>query len=147
MKNLFDGFHKGGDAGVKHDHGNDHGAEVFYAPVAEGMLFIRLHAGQLGADDGNERAAGIRDVVDRVQHDGDGMAHQADCRLEDGEEHVGNNPDDAGPDDRFFAGAVIPGRCGIHRQAVGTIRHVYSAAATAFLTSFMSTVGSKRAIT
>ena len=103
VDDLLDGLHEGGNARVQHDHGDDHGAEVFDTPVAEGMLLVRLSACELRTDDRDQRAARVGNIVDRVEHDGDGVAHQTDHRLEAGKEHVGDDPDNAGFDDRFFA--------------------------------------------
>ena len=108
MEDLLYGLHKGSDAGIEHDHGDDHGAQIFDAPVSEWMLFVRFSARQLRSHDGDQRAAGVGDVVDGVQNDGNGVGHQADHRFERSKEHVGNDPDDAGPDDRLLTGTVIP---------------------------------------
>ena len=99
MDDLFHGFHEGGDPRVQHQQRNDHGAQVFDPAVAEGVLPVRLLPGQLRPDDGDDRTGRVRQVVDRVHHDGDGIGRQADGRLEGRQKDVGRDPDDAGADD------------------------------------------------
>ena len=107
MDDLLDGFNKGRDAGIQHNHGNDHGAQVFDPPVAEGMLLVRFPAGQLCPDDRDQGTARVGDIVYRVKHNGDGVRHQANDRFERGQEYVGDDADYAGPDDGFFAGDCV----------------------------------------
>ena len=99
MDDLLDGLHRGGDAGVQHDAGDDHGAQVLDASVAEGVLLIGQPARQLGADDGDDGGQGVGQVVDRVQDHGDRVGDDADARLEGRQEYVGQDADDAGADD------------------------------------------------
>ena len=102
MDDLLYRFDKRSNTGIQDDHGDDHGAQVFDAPITEGMLFIRFLPGQLCSDDRDQRTACIGDVIHRIEHDGDGIGHQSDHRLECGQKHVGDNPDQTGFDDDFF---------------------------------------------
>ena len=104
MNDLLDRLFKGSDTGVKYDHRNDHGAQVLDAPVTERMLLVRLLSGELCAYDRDQRASRVRDIVDGVKHNGNGMRHDSDHCLKGGEENVGNNPYDAGPYDSLLAG-------------------------------------------
>ena len=104
MNDLFDRLHKGRKACVQHNHGDDHRAQVFDAPVTKRMLFIRFLSRQLRANDRDQGASGIGDVVDCVKHDRDGVGHQADHSLEAGKKYIGDYSDNACPDDCFLAG-------------------------------------------
>lgn len=73
MDDLLDRFNQRRNTGIQHDDRDDHGTEVLNASVAKRMFLIRRLAGQLGTDDGDQRTAGIGDVVDGIQNDGDRM--------------------------------------------------------------------------
>ena len=104
MNDLFDGFHERSNTRIQHDHGNDHGAQIFDASVSKGMLFIRLLACKLCADDGDQGTSCIRDIVYRVKDDGNRVGRKTDHSLEAGKEYIGYDPYNAGSDNHFFAG-------------------------------------------
>lgn len=56
---LFDGFDKSGEAGVKDDGGDRKRGNIFDATVAERMIAIGGSAGEFGADDGNDTRESI----------------------------------------------------------------------------------------
>ena len=99
VKDLLHGLHQRGQTGVENDDGNDGGREIFGPAVAVGMLLVRLPPGDAGTDDGDDGGERVGEIVDRVQHDGDGVREQADHGLEARQQHVGDDADDAGTHD------------------------------------------------
>jgi hypothetical protein len=87
-EDALDGLGCGGDARPQHDDGDDDRREVLDAPIAKGVLAVGLLAGKLGAHDGDDGRRGVRQVVDGVEHDGDGVHEQAERRLEGREQDV-----------------------------------------------------------
>ena len=55
------------------------------------------------ADDRHDRRKCIGQIVDRIQNDRDGVGHQPDERFESDEQHVRQDTDDAGFNDRFLS--------------------------------------------
>ena len=102
MNDLLDRLNQGRNAGVQHEGCNDHGGEVFNASVAQRVLLVRLLSGQLGAHNGNDGGKGVTEIVDGVQDHGNGGGQDADDCLESGEEYIGQDPDDTGPDNHLF---------------------------------------------
>ena len=82
VDDLFHGLRQRGHAGVENDDGDDGGGEVFRPAVAVGMLLVRLAPGDPGAHDGDDGGEGVGEIVDRVQHNGDGVGQQPDHGLE-----------------------------------------------------------------
>ena len=106
MDDLLDGLCQGRDAGVQHDQADDHGAQVLDSSVAEGVLLVRFLSGQLRADDGDDAAQGVAEVVHGVQDDGDRAGDEADGRLGYGQQHVDGHTDDAGAHNLLFPGVL-----------------------------------------
>ena len=63
--------------------------------MAKGMLQIRLLAGQLKADQGDDRRAGVREIVEGIGGDGDGIADQARKKFPRKQKQVQKNADSA----------------------------------------------------
>ena len=108
VNNLFHRFYKGSNTRIKHDDRNDHGAEIFDPSISERMLFIRLFCCQLCPHDGDQRTSRIGNIVYRIQRNGNRIRQKTDCRLKCRKENICNDPDHAGPDDRFLPGAFCP---------------------------------------
>ena len=103
MDNLLYGFNKGGDTGIQDDDRNDGGGDVLGPAVTVGVLFVRLSAGQLGADDGDDRGQGVGKVVHRVQHHGNGVGQQTHKGLEARQQQVGQDAQNTRPHNDFFS--------------------------------------------
>ena len=71
------------------------------------MLLIRFLACQLGANDRDERTAGIGNVVDRIKYNRDRIGHESDHSFKSREKYIGYNPDNAGFYDRFLTGYLL----------------------------------------
>ena len=95
------------DSMSEDDARDDDGAEILNAPVAEGVLVVRAALGELYAEDRDDGAEGVRQVVHGVQHNGDGVGQEAHRRLEACEEEVGNDADDARAGDLLFADLTV----------------------------------------
>ena len=67
------------------------------------MVAVGLLAGKFCADDGDDRRERISQVVDCIEHDGDGVGRQAHNGLEAGEKHIGYDADDARTHDDALA--------------------------------------------
>ena len=103
MDDLLDGLHQGGDTGIQDDDRNDGGGDVLGPAVTVGVLFVRLSAGQLGADDGDDRGQGVGKVVHRVQHHGNGVGQQTHKGLEARQQQVGQDAQNTRPHNDFFS--------------------------------------------
>ena len=107
VNDLFDGLDQGRGTRGQDDGRNDDGAEILNAPVAEGVLFVRAALGQLHAQDGDDGAERVGEVVHRVQHNGDGVGQQAHQSLEACQKDVCDDADHAGARDLFLADVVV----------------------------------------
>ena len=109
---LLDRFHQRGCARCQHNGRDHNGAEILDAPVAEGVLCVRAALGELDAEYRDDGAQRVCEVIDRVEHDGDGAREQTRSRLEPGEKEVGRDADQAGAGDLPLADICI-----VHRMA------------------------------
>ena len=73
MDDLFDRLDKRGDARIKHDARDDHGAEVLDAPVSQGMFPVGRFSRKFRAHDRDDGRKGVGEVVDRIEDDRDGV--------------------------------------------------------------------------
>ena len=53
MQDLFYGFDERRNAGIEHNHGDDHGAQIFNSAVTERVFLVRLLSGQFCSQDCN----------------------------------------------------------------------------------------------
>ena len=67
------------------------------------MLLIRLLRAELGADDRDDGRKCVREIVYRIEDDGDGVGDQSDEGFKSDEKEVRHDADDAGPDDGFLS--------------------------------------------
>ena len=106
-EDLLDRLDQRGRAGGEDDGRDEHGAEILHPPVAEGVLVVRRPLGELDAEDRDDRAHGVGEVVDRVEDDGDRAGEQPDHRLEGGEQDICDDADHAGPGDLLRAEIAV----------------------------------------
>jgi hypothetical protein len=99
VQDLFHTFHQGRDARIENDHGNDQRAQVLITAMAEGMLEIRIAAGQLGPCHRNDRRKHIGQVVHRIHQNGNGMGGKAHHCLEAGKQEIHHDADQTGAKD------------------------------------------------
>ena len=99
---LLDGFDQGCHAGVQHDERHRQRRQVLNPPVPQGMLPVRASPRQLRSRDGDHGTQRVAQVVYRVQHHRDGVGNQSDGCLECRQKDVGDNPDDARPNDNLI---------------------------------------------
>ena len=102
-KHLFHGLGQRRKARVEHDDRDQPRADVFQPAVAEGMALVGLSAGELGADDRDDRGQRVAEVVDRVEQYGDRAGEDADQCLEKRQKNIGDDADDPRSHDDFFA--------------------------------------------
>ena len=89
MDDALRGLGERGHARPRDDGGDDDGGDVLGAAMPVGVLAIRWLVGQVRAHDGDDRRERVGEVVDCVEHDGDGVGEQPDGRLEACQQHVG----------------------------------------------------------
>ena len=94
IEDLLHRFDERRDARGENDRRNDDRREILDASVAKGMFLIRLSAGELDADDRNDRRQSVGEVVHRVQYDRYRARDQADRRLEACKHEVRDDADE-----------------------------------------------------
>ena len=85
--------------GKQNDPRDENPGEILHPAIAEGVLFVRRPARQLGAQNGDDGGQGVAEVVHGVQDDGDGVGQQAHRHFEGHQTEVGPNGHQAGSDD------------------------------------------------
>ena len=82
--------------------------------MSERMLLVSRFGGQFHADDGHACGKHIRDVVHRIEQDGEGIRKQSDGCLETGQEDIDADSCPACPYDCLFSvlhlSIVVSGR-------------------------------------
>ena len=69
VEDLLDRLDERGDTRREHDDCDNDGAEILYAPKAEGMLAVGRTLRELRADDSDDARQRIAQVIDCVHHD------------------------------------------------------------------------------
>ena len=97
------------EADQNDDERDDQSRDVLGASVAERMLRIRLLAGNLEADNGNQAGQTVRQVVECVRRDGNRPCKQTNDQLERKQEQVACQSDRTGQHAEFFTHPRIAG--------------------------------------
>ena len=109
MQNAVErGFEKL-EADQNDDERDDQSRNVLGTSVAERVLRIRLLAGNLEADNGNQAGQTVRQIVECVRRDGNRPCKQTNDQLERKQEQVACQSDRAGQHAEFFTHLRIAG--------------------------------------
>lgn len=103
MEDFLRRFHQRCDTSVENDDGDDHRRQIFHAPVADRMSFVRRTIRQLGADNGDHAREHIGEIVDSIENDGDGAGSKTHQRFENDQHNIREDADHARPHDHLLA--------------------------------------------
>ena len=96
VQDFADGLFAQRKADGKDGHADHQPGEVLVAGVAVGVLRIRGLGGQPEADEADDVGRSVREVVQRIGHDGDGAKQGAHRQLADAEQDIASHPHKAG---------------------------------------------------
>ncbi len=107
VKDFWDGLDESEGADRENDSADDKGGEIFVATVAVGVLAIGTASGEFRADNSDDRRENVGQVVHGVEDDCVGGGDKADRHFEGDEDEIGDDTDNASPNNDSLAVRLI----------------------------------------
>ena len=80
------------EADQKNEYGNQQSADIFDPPMAEGMVGVRLMAGDPKADERNKRGPRVRQIVEGIRRHGNSAGKNSRHQFAGKEQHIEKDP-------------------------------------------------------
>lgn len=107
VKDFRNGFDESEGADRENDRTDNKGGEIFVATVAVGVFAIRTTSGEFRADNSDDRGENVSQVVHGVEDDCVGGGDKADRHFEGDEDKIGDDADNASPNNNSLAVRLI----------------------------------------